>query len=183
MHTTTALHATPKHIAIIMDGNRRWAAKHKLSTLEGHRRGAEVAGQIIEACGKNNIAYLTLYVFSTENFQRPPAEVAAMMELLQRYIDTKLSSLLENNVVLKISGNLSYMPSSLQKSLAKAVATTKDNTGLNLILALGYSSQEEITLACQQIALKVQKGDSLTIYILQIFLHLICLLGPQANIG
>ena len=151
--------ALPKHIAIIMDGNGRWAKQQGKERSYGHQYGVESVRKITEAAAKVGIDYLTLYTFSTENCNRPEQEVEALMSLLAYALEKETDTLKQNNVRLRIIGDLSQMPASVREALEKSVAITSVCTGLTLILALSYSSRWEIVHAAQQIATAVQKGE------------------------
>ena len=144
-----------KHIAIIMDGNRRWAKEHGLPTPVGHKKGVDALKTILKACSEFGIKYLTVYAFSTENWNRKPEEVKFLMELLAETIKKELKEMNENNVVISFLGNLTKLSSKLQKILSNAVETTKNNTGVNLQIAFNYGSRDEIVHAVQEI---VNKG-------------------------
>ncbi len=137
------------HLAIIMDGNGRWAQKHGLSRSEGHSAGTKSARAIIEACVDYNIAHLTLYTFSAENWKRPAAEVAYLFSLLAEYIHSELPRLEKNNVKLHILGDISALPLATRKALELALYRTRNCTGMTVHLALNYSSREEIARACR----------------------------------
>ncbi|WP_028663941.1 isoprenyl transferase [Runella zeae] len=149
----------PQHIAIIMDGNGRWAKQRGAMRVFGHRNAIKAVREATEGCAELGVKYLTLYAFSTENWGRPEAEVRALMELLVYTIGDELPTLLKNNVKLDSIGNTESLPSSCQRELNQAIERTKHNTGLNLILALGYSGKWDIVQATQQIARKVQAGE------------------------
>ncbi len=147
----------PKHIAIIMDGNGRWAKEKGEDRLFGHYSGVESVRNIVEGCAELGIGYLTLYAFSTENWDRPKDEVTGLMELLVETIKQEVSTLNKNNIKLHVIGNTKLLPSSAQKELIDACMATKANTGLNLIMALSYSSRWEITEAVKKIAQEVKE--------------------------
>lgn len=149
----------PKHVAIIMDGNGRWAKKQSKPRVFGHQKGADRLQEVMETAQEIGVKYLTLYAFSKENWQRPEDEIQFLMELLSKYIDHKLPELKKNNVVFKTIGDLKDMPSIVQEKLAKAQAETSSNTGLHVVFALSYSSRYEITNACKEIAEKIKAGD------------------------
>src|SRR5665213_982446 len=138
----------PKHIAIIMDGNGRWAKEKGQDRLFGHYSGVESVRNIVEGCAELGIEYLTLYAFSTENWDRPPDEVTGLMELLVQTIKQEVSTLNKNNISLHVIGNVKMLPLSAQRELDEACEATGKNTGLNLIMALSYSSRWEIIEAC-----------------------------------
>ena len=145
----------PHHIAIIMDGNGRWAKDKGEDRLFGHFHGVESVRNIVEGCAELGIEYLTLYAFSTENWDRPEDEVTGLMELLVDTIRQEVSTLNKNNIRLHVIGNLDLMPLSAKKELADAMNETSTNTGLNLIMALSYSSRWELANAMIKIAEKV----------------------------
>jgi undecaprenyl diphosphate synthase len=159
LSSITPAHKIPNHVAIIMDGNRRWAKQHGLPLLEGHRRGTKVARDIVELCAEVGVRYLTLYAFSSENWARPPAEVDALMGLLKHYLTFEVKSLIKNNVVLKVSGNIARLPEDLQQLIARTMASTAQNDGIVLNLALSYGSQEELVEACKRVASKVASQE------------------------
>jgi len=148
-----------QHIAIIMDGNGRWAKRQGLPRLRGHEEGVKRTREIVEACREMNISYLTLYAFSAENWNRPPEEVNFLMNLLAISIDKDLRQLKENNVCLRVIGERERLPESLVKKIEKAVEATHANNGLNLTIALSYSSRLEILQATKKIAAEVQGGQ------------------------
>ncbi|MDA3871972.1 MAG: isoprenyl transferase [Candidatus Marinimicrobia bacterium] len=148
----------PKHIAIIMDGNGRWASKRKLPRVAGHQEGINSVREIVRLSGEIGIKYLTLYTFSKENWQRPIIEVNALMKLLSRTIKKEINELDRNNVRLQIIGNISEIPKTTREDLLEGVEKTQNNTGLTLILALSYGSREEILNAMKQIAKEVEVG-------------------------
>ncbi|MFQ5824163.1 MAG: isoprenyl transferase [bacterium] len=149
----------PKHIAIIMDGNGRWAHKKNLPRVEGHREGINSAREVVRACGELEVKYVTLYTFSTENWNRPRGEVSALMRLLVRTIHSVVDELNKNNVRLMTIGNLEDLPRQARLGMLNAIDILKNNTGLTLNLALSYSSRKEITEAVRAIARKVQAGE------------------------
>lgn len=149
----------PEHIAIIMDGNGRWAKERGQDRVYGHYEGVVSVREIVNTCGELGIGYLTLYAFSAENWNRPKAEVDALMELLVNTIRKEVEDLKKNNVRLHIIGDFESLPAVCQAELNEAQEITAHNTGLNLILALSYSSRQEITQAAKQIAIKVKNGE------------------------
>ncbi|HTN45715.1 MAG TPA: isoprenyl transferase [Flavipsychrobacter sp.] len=151
----------PKHIAIIMDGNGRWAKERNEERLYGHYEGVISVRDVVNACGEIGIAYLTLYAFSTENWNRPKNEVDALMELLVNTLRKEMDELHKNNVRMHVIGDMKSMPDICQKELHEAIDITKDNTGVNLILALSYSSRWEILEAGKKFAEDVKKGKYL----------------------
>ena len=149
----------PKHIAIIMDGNGRWAKERGEDRVYGHYEGVVSVREIVNACGEIGIQYLTLYAFSAENWNRPRGEVDALMELLVNTIRKEAEELKKNNVRMHVIGDFASLPEICQKELNEAIAMTASNTGLNLVLALSYSSRQEITEAAKRIAEQVAKGE------------------------
>ena len=149
----------PQHIAIIMDGNGRWAQKRGNNRVFGHQNGVAAVRDTVEAAVELGIGYLTLYAFSTENWMRPRTEIDALMSLLVSTINKETKTLKENNVRLSAIGDIDCLPKSVGKYLKKAIADTKGNTGLVLVLALSYSSRWEITNAVKQIAAQIEKGE------------------------
>jgi len=150
---------TPDHIAIIMDGNGRWAQKQGHDRLFGHNFGVESVRESLRAAQKTNVKYLTLYAFSTENWNRPKEEVDGLMDLLVRTIANEVDDLNENNVRIMSIGDKGGLPVSCQEELAAAYESTKNNTGVTLILALNYSARWELVNAIRKIAEKVLDGD------------------------
>lgn len=148
----------PKHIAVIMDGNGRWATERNFLRIAGHKEGIESVREIVKASSQIGIKFLTLYAFSIENWNRPGAEVSGLMHLLEQYLRAEIDDLHENNVRLMSIGKLSSLPKVVQKLLKSAAEKTKDNTGLTLILALSYSGRWDIVRAVQMIALDVRRG-------------------------
>src|SRR5512133_3532839 len=149
----------PRHVAVIMDGNGRWAELHGNDRIFGHRQGVDAVRSIVEGAGESGIEYLTLYAFSTENWDRPKEEVDALMSLLVNAIVHETDNLNEKNVKMLAIGNLASLPPDVQLRLAEAVQTTSLNTGLNLVLALSYSGRWEIIEAVKKIVGKVQSGE------------------------
>ena len=148
----------PKHIAIIMDGNRRWAKKRGLDAKTGHKQGADTLENIVKFANKLGISYLTVYAFSTENWKRTEEEVGALMLLLQNYLEDFLQRVDTENVKIRVLGDITKLPKGLQKSIQKCVAKTKENTELVLNISFNYGGRDEIVKAVQQIAKKVQEG-------------------------
>ena len=148
----------PAHIAIIMDGNGRWAKDKGQDRLFGHFHGVESVRDIVEGCAELGVRYLTLYAFSTENWDRPENEVAGLMELLVQTIRKETDTLNKNNIRLHVIGDLSMMPGNAVRELNDSVAITAKNSGLNLVMALSYSSRWEILSAVKRIALDVNNG-------------------------
>ena len=140
-----------KHIAIIMDGNRRWAKERNLPSAVGHKKGVDALKATMRACDDFGIKYLTVYAFSTENWNRKPEEVNFLMDLLGQTLKNELKEMHENNVVISFIGDTTKLSANLQKILANAVDTTKNNTGVNLQIAFNYGSRAEIVKAVQDI--------------------------------
>ena len=148
----------PRHIAIIMDGNGRWAKEQGHDRLFGHYHGVESVRNIVEGCAELSIEYLTLYAFSTENWDRPKDEVTGLMELLVQTIKKEVATLNKNNIRLHVIGNIRMLPATARKELDDACDSTSANTGLHLVMALSYSSRWEIVEAVKKIATLVQQG-------------------------
>jgi undecaprenyl diphosphate synthase len=148
----------PQHIAIIMDGNGRWAQEQGQDRLFGHFHGVQSVRDIVEGCAELGVRYLTLYAFSTENWDRPQQEVTGLMELLVETIRKEVPILNQNNIRMHFIGELSLMPPSAQQALQEARDLTAGNSGLNLIMALSYSSRWELMDAVKRIATDVQSG-------------------------
>ena len=148
----------PTHVAIIMDGNGRWAKSRNLPRVSGHKEGINSVREIVRVCGEIGVSYLTLYTFSSENWSRPKKEVSAIMKLLVGTIRKEINNLHKNNVRLSTIGNLEALPVESQNRMKEGMEKTKNNAGLNLILALSYGSRQELLMAVQRIADKVQLG-------------------------
>ena len=148
----------PVHIAIIMDGNGRWAKEQGQDRLFGHYQGVESVRNIVEGCAEIGIEYLTLYAFSTENWDRPEYEVIGLMELLVKTIRNEVESLHKNNIKLHVIGDMNMLPDYARKELNEALDITKENKGLNLVMALSYSGRWELLNAVKNIAYEVKKG-------------------------
>tara|TARA_R110000850_G_scaffold51455_6_gene124951 strand:- start:656 stop:1375 length:720 start_codon:yes stop_codon:yes gene_type:complete len=149
----------PRHIAVIMDGNGRWAKDRGLPRRDGHRAGAESVEVALETCGEIGVEYLTLYAFSSENWKRPRAEVTALMGLLTHFLREKTPSLIKNNIRLQVIGQIDRLPASNRKALEKSIAATADNDGLTLVVALSYGSREEIVDATKCLMEKARSGE------------------------
>ncbi|MFZ4595151.1 MAG: isoprenyl transferase [Verrucomicrobiaceae bacterium] len=152
------LTTVPRHIAIIMDGNGRWAKERGLPRTEGHRRGAESVRAMTEACRELGVQYLTLYAFSSENWKRPKREVDALMKLLEHYLKREVKEMMKNNIKLQAIGRLHDLPESCQRELHRAIETTANNTELTLILALSYGGREEIVDGVKSLIESIEKG-------------------------
>ena len=152
-------HNIPRHIAIIMDGNGRWANAKGLPRIAGHREGVRTVRKITEICGELNVKILTLYTFSSENWNRPDTEVSALMKLLMSSLRREVKDLMKNNVRFTAIGNINELEFNVQNELIDAIHKTKNNTGLNLNLALSYGSRQEILFAVKKLIDKVSKGE------------------------
>ena len=148
----------PKHIAIIMDGNGRWAKSKGKNRVFGHRNGTEAVHKVVEAAARMQIEHLTLYAFSTENWNRPQQEVSTLMDLLIRALRRELNKMVKNNIQLKSIGDISKLPTEVEKELIDTINKTRDNDGMILTLALNYGARQELTQAMQQIASKVKNN-------------------------
>lgn len=151
----------PRHVAIIMDGNGRWAKEHGLPRIEGHRRGAESVRAITTAAREIGVEYLTLYSFSTENWNRPKTEISALMRLLKHYLQAEIETMNTNNIRLQVIGRIHDLPEEVRTQLDATMAATSNNNGMTLVLALSYSGRAEITDAMRVIAEKVESGQLL----------------------
>jgi undecaprenyl diphosphate synthase len=148
----------PRHVAIIMDGNGRWAKTRGLPRIKGHEKGADAVRECVEGCGELKIEFLTLYAFSAENWQRPKTEVFALMRLLEKFLKEKTPELLEKNVRLQAIGRLTDLPPSCQKQLHESIERTSVNTGLTLILALSYGGRLEIIDGIKSLLRQIESG-------------------------
>jgi len=148
----------PQHIAVIMDGNGRWAKKKGALRIFGHKNAVQAVRDVTEGCGELGVKYLTLYAFSTENWGRPKAEVEGLMELLVNTLKQEIGTLMENQVKLVTIGDTSHLPAECQQNLAWAMDKTKDHSGLKLILALSYSGRWEILQAVRRLTEEVKAG-------------------------
>jgi len=149
----------PRHIAIIMDGNGRWAAARGLPRRDGHRAGADSVEACLRACGEIGVPYLTLYAFSSENWKRPEAEVNALMGLLSHFLEEKTSLLLQEKIRLKIIGQIDRLPDRTREQLLSCVERTAANDRLTLVVALSYGSREEIVEAARCLMEKAKSGE------------------------
>jgi len=156
---TLNLKALPSHVAIIMDGNGRWAKKRLMNRVKGHEKGSKTVRSIVAAAREFGIGTLTLYAFSTENWARPKPEVKALMMLLKRFIVSERQELLKNNIRLNIIGQKKRLPPDVQKEIDTTMALTRNNNQMVLNLALSYGSREEITAAVRKIAGKIESKD------------------------
>ena len=149
----------PKHIAIIMDGNGRWAKAHSLPRIAGHKEGIDSVRAITKKCGDIGVKHLSLYTFSSENWHRPKNEVKALMRLLLVTIRREIKDLNKNNVRLSTIGNMGDLPDDARKGMEEGLKITENNSGLNLILALSYGGRQEILKMAQSIAIKAVNGE------------------------
>ncbi len=149
----------PVHIAIIMDGNGRWAALHGMERIFGHQRGVESVRNVIEAAAEIGIRYLTLYAFSTENWGRPDDEVAALMGIMVQSLNNETDTLIKNNIRLSAIGDINRLADDVRARLLDTIRLTSGSTGMELVVALSYSSRWEITRAAKKIALDVRNGN------------------------
>ena len=148
----------PRHVAIIMDGNGRWAKKKLLNRIKGHEKGADAVRAAVKTCRKIGISYLTLYAFSTENWQRPRMEVDALMTLLKKFLQTEAEELRANNIRLHTIGETDRLPDDVRQSLDHVLSQTRHNDGLHLVLALSYGGRSEIIHAVHEIVSEVEAG-------------------------
>ncbi len=155
---TEELSSIPRHIAIIMDGNGRWAKERGLPRTEGHRVGAESVRAVTEGCAELGVEYLTLYAFSSENWKRPKREVDALMKLLELFLRKEGQELMEKNIRLQAIGRLNDLPDSCQRELHRVIEATSQNTAMTLILALSYGSRDEIIDGVKSLIQSVQNG-------------------------
>ncbi len=142
----------PRHVAMIMDGNGRWAKKRLLNRIQGHEKGADTVRAMVEACREIGIPYLTLYAFSTENWQRPKREVDALMALLMKFLDTERDELQKNGIQLAVIGEIERLPEKVRRALDEVIAATAANDKLRLILALSYGGRAEIVRMARRLA-------------------------------
>ncbi|QZY56786.1 isoprenyl transferase [Crassaminicella profunda] len=154
-----SLDRLPKHIAVIMDGNGRWAKKRGLPRTAGHKAGIEALREVIRTCSEFHIGYLTLYAFSTENWKRPVDEVSALMQLLVYYLRKEVKELHKNNVKIRTIGDISRLPENSLKEINSAVNLTKNNTGLVVNIALNYGGRNEIINGVKEICQKVKDNE------------------------
>ena len=152
------LKVIPRHVAIIMDGNGRWARERGLPRTEGHRAGAETVRRVTEACTEVGVEFLTLYAFSAENWKRPAREVAALMKLLEQFLRKKTPEMIEQNIRLQAIGRLNDLPKSCQDQLHRSIEATAQNSGLTLILALSYGGREEILDGVKSLLESIERG-------------------------
>ena len=148
----------PRHVAIIMDGNGRWAKQKSMVRVQGHRAGAESVREVVKAAGEFGVKYLTLYAFSVENWKRPKSEVQTLMGLLEKFLSNELPEMIKNNIRLQAIGRLSDLPDNVRDRLHQCIEATRENTGLILILALSYSGRVEIIEAVHSIIREIKLG-------------------------
>jgi undecaprenyl diphosphate synthase len=148
----------PRHIAIIMDGNGRWAQNHSLGRIAGHRKGAESVRKVVESCRRIGISYLTLYAFSSENWSRPEREVSALMTLLEKYLKSEVKVMMKNNIRLLTIGDTAALPPKVQAILGETIENTAGNSAMTLILALNYGSHDEILEAVRMMVEQARLG-------------------------
>ena len=158
-HTLKATGDLPGHIAIIMDGNGRWARQKGKTRIEGHIAGVDAVRDVVEACAQLDIRYLTLFTFSTENWKRPEKEISSLMQLLIKVLQKETRTLYRNNVRLHVIGNISQLPKKVRETLNETVELTKNNTGLTLCIALSYSGKWDILQACKAISREIAAGE------------------------
>ena len=152
----------PQHVAIIMDGNGRWAENHNLPRQEGHKKGAACAQRVVELFIKYKIPCLTLYAFSTENWQRPQAEVTTLMKILELYLKNEFALLIRKNVVFRAIGEIWRLPENIQSLIRKTEEKSAGNTGMHLVAALSYSGRSEIIRAVKKIMASVENPEDMT---------------------
>ena len=148
----------PTHVAVIMDGNGRWAKSRGLPRAAGHKKGVETIRSLLPLCLERHIQYLTLFAFSSENWRRPPSEVRLLIELLTTTLESEMRRLHENNIRLRVIGDISEFPSRLQDRIASAVKMTKNNDRLHLTMAINYGGHWDIARACDAVVTKMQSG-------------------------
>lgn len=149
----------PKHVAVIMDGNGRWARKRGLPRIAGHRAGVDSLREVIRVARSTGVKFLTLYSFSTENWKRPPAEVKFLMKLPEEYLKKEIQELCDNNVKIKVLGEIEGLPGHTQKAVEEGVKRTRENNGMIVNFALNYGSRKEIVRAVKQISRLVARGE------------------------
>lgn len=154
----------PRHVAVIMDGNGRWARKRKLPRIAGHRAGIKAVRQVAEACLRLGVPYLTLYAFSVENWKRPESEVKMLMDLLREYLGKEIGELNRQNIRLRVIGRVQELPKAVQRDLERALHETSGNTGMILTFALNYGARAELTDAVRELAERLgRNGEEFTI--------------------
>jgi undecaprenyl diphosphate synthase len=155
----TEIKNVPAHVAIIMDGNGRWARQRGLPRIAGHQQGVAAVTEVVDACARKGVHYLSLFAFSSENWGRPRQEVDALMLLLLEYLSSQRQKMLDNGIRLRVIGDLARMTQGVQQALAEAVQSTSAGNGLTLVLALSYGGRDEILRAVRRIIAQVQDGD------------------------
>jgi undecaprenyl diphosphate synthase len=148
----------PRHVAIIMDGNGRWAERRGLSRIEGHRAGIESVRAVVRAAGELGVEFLTLYAFSIENWNRPQSEVAELMQLLDQYLETELENVMENDIRVRAIGRLERLPPGVRRRVAHAVEVTRENRAMTLVFALSYGGRAEIVDAVRALLRDAEEG-------------------------
>ena len=151
--------SAPKHVAIIMDGNNRWAKRNSLSGISGHKAGKGAVKKVVEGCARSGVEVLTLFAFSSENWRRPKDEVSALMELFLFALKSEVKKLHKNNIRLKVIGDTKAFNDKIQAQIVAAELLTKDNTGLTLVVAANYGGQWDIVQSVRQLAAQVQRGE------------------------
>ncbi len=149
----------PNHLAIIMDGNGRWAEQHHRPRVYGHVKGTRVAKKIIQECSRMGVKHLTLYAFSTENWMRPESEVSFLMKILRRYLKKETENLIKENIRFSVIGEIDRLPIDVVNSVSSAMRSTQHCTGLNLVFAISYGSRQEITNTLRTLVEKVMTGE------------------------
>lgn len=149
----------PRHVAVIMDGNGRWAQQRGLPRIMGHTRGVDTVRELVRCCDDWGIEALTVYSFSTENWKRPPQEVSVIMTLLEQFLQRELPEMMERHIRLELVGGLQDLPDSVQKQIQKSMGATAENQGMRFTVATNYGGRQEILQACQAIATQVKQGS------------------------
>ncbi len=157
--STLSVGEVPKHVAMIMDGNGRWAAARGLKRLEGHKAGAKTVRTVVEECRRLGVRYLTLYTFSSENWRRPKEEVSGLMGLLARYLESELKLMLDNGIRLRAIGDRSLLSPQIVEILERVEEQTRNHQGMDLVLALSYGGRQEILNSAKFLAEKVKNGE------------------------
>jgi len=158
-HSSASIAPVPRHIAIIMDGNGRWAKKRHLPRIAGHRAGVETVRRVVETCSSKGVAVLTLFAFSSENWRRPAQEVGLLMELFLTVLERETRSLHKNNVRIRVIGDRQRFPEKLQAQIREAERFTQTNTGLQLVIAANYGGRWDVAQAARQLAEEVSRGE------------------------
>jgi undecaprenyl diphosphate synthase len=153
----------PRHIAIIMDGNGRWAKRRRLPRIAGHRAGISAVRQAVEACARLGVPYLTLYAFSVENWKRPHSEIKLLMSLLREYLRKEIGELNRQNIRLEVIGRIQELPKAVLQDLQNALDRTRQNSGLRLVLALNYGARAELVDAVQELLAHMKRNGSITL--------------------